>query len=309
MSNRSWMKYAVGEGLTKTISSLVGKSVGVAAGSLVMTSLAGVVVGAIQMIGGFLGFVVGNREGGKSKTSLFPDFHSVSRAIMFGLMASIFGTIWSIYTFTLGADIGIRTLLIMGSIIPGAILDRIFWREKLTGSQILGIVVFLAAAWAMLDFPDLGQLIALPVWVPAVLVLTFTQSINEALTRAASVKLSPWVNNFWVGSTTMVSCLGAILVLVIFSDGAKLDLTSTFILGAVMLGVLVVPMIAWKLLSYAGGGTIAMKKVIMQGTYLITAVIAGVLAYHEPLTAGKIAGTILFFVSVALTQGWKLKAS
>src|SRR3989338_3820294 len=195
MSNRSWMKYAVGEGLTKTVSSLVGKSVGVAAGSLVMTSLAGVVVGAIQMIGGFLGFVVGNREGGKSKTSLFPDFRSVSRAIMFGLMASIFGTIWSIYTFTLGADIGIRTLLIMGSIIPGAILDQIFWKERLNFAQIAGIVVFLIAAWAMLDFPALGMILALPIWVPAVLVITFTQAINEALSRAASAKLNHWVNN------------------------------------------------------------------------------------------------------------------
>lgn len=301
-----WTKFAVGEGLAKTLSSLFGKLIGVTGGSLIMAAVAGTAIGLVQMVSGFLGFVAGNRQGEKVPF-LFPDLRSVSWAIMFGLMASVFGTIWGIYTFTLGADIGIRTLLIMGSIIPGAIMDRIFWREKLTTPQILGVVVFLGAAWAMLDFPALDMILALPVWVPAVLVITFTQAINEALSRAASAKLNHWVNNFWVGLTSIVSCLIAIMLLAIFSGGAKLDLTLPFIFGALMVGIIVVPMIAWKLLSYAGGGTIAMKKIIMQGTYLVTAVIAGIMVYDEPFTVGKMIGTALFFVSVALTQGSKLR--
>ncbi|MEK7208930.1 MAG: hypothetical protein AAB677_01575 [Patescibacteria group bacterium] len=301
-----WTKFAVGEGLTKTANSLVGKFLGVAAGSLAMAAVAGVIIGIIQMISGFAGYALGKRNKANQSGLLFPDKRSVGLAIMFGLMASIFGTIWSIYTFTLGADIGVRTLLIMGSIVPGAVLDRILWRDKLTIAQLLGIAVFLVAAWAMLDFPALSMLVALPIWVPAVLVITFTQAINEALSRAASVKLSPWVNNFWVGATTIITCLIAIPLLVVISGGVNLSLSPLFVFGAIISGFLVVPMIAWKLLSYAGGGTIAMKKVIMQGTYLITAVIAGVLVYHEPLTIGKEVGTVLFFISVTLTQIKKL---
>lgn len=299
------MKFAVGEGLTKTVSSLSAKLIGTTGGSLVMAATAGVIIGAIQLSAGFFGFLAGTKNGDRAK-ALFPDLRSVSWAIMFGLMASIFGTIWSIYTFTLGADIGIRTLLIMGSVIPGAIMDRVFWRERLTPAQISGIVVFLAAAWAMLDFPALGMILALPIWVPAVLVITFTQAINEALSRAASVKLGPWVNNFWVGSTTVITCLIAVVLMTVFSGGVVLSLSPVFISGAMITGFIVVPMIAWKLLSYAGGGTIAMKKIIMQGTYLVTAVIAGILVYREPFTVGKVVGTLLFFVSVALTQGSKL---
>mgnify|MGYP001573418874 CR=1 FL=1 len=300
-----WTKFAVGEGVAKTVSSLSGKLIGTTGGSLAMSALAGTVIGAIQCLSGFMGFLAGQRVGTKL-TALFPDLRSVRWAIMFGLMASIFGTVWSIYTFTLGADIGIRTLLIMGSIIPGAILDRIFWREKMTAPQILGILVFLVAAWAMLDFPSLGTIASLPIWVPAVLVITFTQSINEALSRAASVKLDHWVNNFWVGGTTVLSCLSVILLLAVFSDKLTLNPTPIFVAGAMLTGIIVVPMIAFKLLSYKGGGTIAMKKIIMQGTYLITAVLAGIVVYHEPLTMGKGVGTGLFFVSVALTQGGKI---
>lgn len=305
-----WTKFAVGEGLTKTVSSLFGKLIGVTGGSLPMAALAGVVIGSIQCLSGFAGFLAGrNKTDGKKIAALFPDWRSVRWAILFGLMASIFGTIWGIYTFTLGADIGVRTLLIMGSIIPGAMMDRIFWREKLTASQILGIIVFLAAAWAMLDFPNLVMIAALPIWVPAVLVITFTQAINEALSRAASVKLNHWVNNFWVGGTTVFSCLAAIMVMASVFGGLALNPTPVFVGGALLIGIIVVPMIAFKLLSYKGGGTIAMKKIVMQGTYLVTAVVAGILVYNEPFTVGKVIGTALFFVSVALTQGSKLRAA
>ena len=296
----AWMKFAVGEGLTKTISSLFQKLVGKIMGTLTMGCVASIIIGAIQALSGFLGFV--KRRQKDANETLVPDLKSISWAILFGFMASVFGTIWSIYTFTLGADIGIRTLLISMSIIPGALWDRIFWKEKLKFVQMCGIVVFLTAAWAMLDYPNLALLLALPVWVPAVLVITFTQSINEALSRVSSAKLNIWSNNFWVGLATVFFSLVALIVLSLGSDGATLDLSKIFLLGVMAMGAIVIVMIAFKLLAYIGGGTIALKKLVMQGTYLVTSLFAGILVYNEPFTSGKVIGVILFFVAFLLTD-------
>lgn len=293
----SWMKFAVGEGLTKTVSSLVQKTVGREMGTLVMGAVAGIIIGIIQCASGLASFFKRSK-----KVSLVPEVRSVMWALIFGFMASTFGTIWSIYTFTLGADIGIRTLLIMGSIIPGAIMDRVIWKDEFKAPQILGIFVFLVAVWAMLDFPSAKMVLHLPVWVPAVLVITFTQSINEALSRASSVKMDPWVNNFWVGGSSVFCCITALVAMVLFSGGATLKLTNTFLLGSIVLGGIVIFMIALKMLSYFGGGTIALKKVVMNGVFLVTSATAGIIVYNEPFTAGKVVGAILFFVSFALTD-------
>ena len=298
--DNKWMKFAVGEGLTKTVSSLFQKLVGKIMGTLAMGCIASIIIGAIQALSGFLGFV--KRHQKDMNETLVPDLKSVSWAILFGFMASIFGTIWSIYTFTLGADIGIRTLLISMSIIPGAFWDRIFWKEKMKLTQICGIGVFLVSAWAMLDYPNLALLLALPVWVPAVLVITFTQSINEALSRASSVKLNIWSNNFWVGLATVFFSIAALVILSLGSGGATLDLSKTFLLGVMAMGAIVIVMIAFKLLAYIGGGTIALKKLVMQGTYLITSLTAGILVYNEPFTSGKVIGVLLFFIAFIMTD-------
>lgn len=291
MKKLSWMKFAVGEGLTKTTSSVFGKLIGRIMGTLEMGCVAGIIIGFIQMIFGF---------SGSKKSLLVPNKRSIMWAIVFGFMASIFGTVWGFYTFTLGADIGIRTLLIMGSIIPGALIGRIFWRDSLGLPHISGIMIFLLAAWAMLDFPSLNMLWKLPIWVPAVLVITFTQPINEVLSRKASAELNHWVNNFWVGASTIFFCALALVVLAVFTDGLQLNITGIFVFGSVIIGALVVAMIAFKLLSYATGGTIALKNLVMGGILLITSAIAGIIIYHEPLTFGKVIGIILFFIAFSL---------
>jgi hypothetical protein len=140
------------------------------------------------------------------------------------------------------------------------------------------------------------------VWVPAVLVITFTQSINEALSRASSVKLNIWSNNFWVGLATVFFSIAALVILSLGSGGATLNLSKTFLLGVMAMGAIVIVMIAFKLLAYIGGGTIALKKLVMQGTYLITSLVAGVLVYNEPFTSGKVVGILLFFVAFIMTD-------
>ena len=76
-------------------------------------------------------------------------------------------------------------------------------------------------------------------------------------------------------------------------------LRPSFWRAVIAFGLVVTGGVAFKLLSYKGGGSIAVKKLVMQGTYLITATLFGALFYAEPFTVGKavgIAGFVLAFV-------------
>ena len=70
---------------------------------------------------------------------------------------------------------------------------------------------------------------------------------------------------------------------------------------------LVLVMVSLKWLAYEGGGNVAIKKLIMNGTYLTLAVFAGNIFYNEPLTIGKFLGIFGFIVAFILIdeRAWK----
>lgn len=304
-----WKIWAVLEGVCKAIGTLFAKLVGREMGTLEMGAVAAIMIGAIQAASGLCGVFVKSIGNPEHIRTLVPDRRSVLLAIAFGAFAGLFGTIWSIYTFTLGADIGIRTLLIMCSIIPSAIIGRIFWKDPLGIKQIFGIAIFLVAVWVMFDFPTVDVLLHLPTWALATLVITFTQPIQEVLSRAASVKLDPWVNNFWVGSSTIFFCTLALIVLFALSENFTFEVRSQmFVFGTVVMAFIVVAAISFKLLTYKTGGLFALKNIVMQSTYLFGAIYAGVLVWDEPLTTGKIVGPFIAIIAFLLTdnKAWNL---
>ncbi len=77
-------------------------------------------------------------------------------------------------------------------------------------------------------------------------------------------------------------------------------LAKSFWVGSAAIGGITLAMISFKLLAYQGGGSIALKKLIMQATYLITATILGWITYAEPLTAGKLLGMAGYVVAFTL---------
>lgn len=315
-----WKIWSVSEGFTKVVSTIFSKFVGREMGNLEMGAIAAIIIGAIQAASGLLGTLVKSGRNPDHFRALVPDRRSVLSAIVFGAFAGLFGTIWSFYTFTLGADMGIRTLLVMCSIIPGAIIGRIWWKDPLGVRQVLGILTFLVAVWAMFDFPALTVFLDLPSWALATLVITFTQPCNEAFSRAASAKLDPWVNNFWVGVSTMFFCTLALIVLWGMKEHFAFEIRSgMFVFGTVIIAFIVVAMISFKLMAYKAGGVIALKKVIMQSTYLFGAVYTGVLmstlnvkyewglvGWDEELTTGKIIGPFVAIVAFLImdAEAW-----
>lgn len=304
---KQWQLFAVLEGTSKTVSGVFQDVVGRAMASIEIGCIAAMMIGIVQAVGGFLGFWKRVTSGKTQLSSLIPN-KAVLWAIAFGFMAAIPGTVISLYTFTLGAEFSARTLLISASIVPGAILGRYVWgsiTDPLGIRQWVGMALFLIACWAILEFPtDFG----FQPWVWWTLVITFTQSINEFLSRkAADAKLDPWTNNFWVGVSTVFWTFLALAVWVSIFGTNTYVIGPQLVLGSFVLGIIVTGMIAFKLLSYAGGGTIALKKVIMQGTYLVTFTTVGVVFYGQPFTVGHMLGLVLFLPAFAFMDKdtWK----
>ena len=288
-----WMQWAVAEGMAKSVGRLLHKFIGVASGSLAGALWSTFLVGAIQTASGIL---VAPLLRGRS---LWAGWGRITGGILFGIIASVM-TVLAVVSFTYpGADVGITTFIVATSIIPGAFIDWAFFRHPLKGRQWLGVGVFLVAGYAMLNFPPLDALALLPPWVWLSAGIALLAACNEGITqwqgRGGAERLDPLVNNFWVGLTTLV-CTGLGL-LILGSWGAGRAFGWGFWIGSALAGIVIVSMLSFKLLSYQGGGSIALKKLIMQGTYLTAATILGMLVYREPFTPGKIIGIVGFFIA------------
>jgi len=295
-----WRLWAVAEGLAKTFSAIFQKLVGVTMGTLEMGCIAATIIGFIQMVSGFCGWILTSREDTGRRASWIPDCKSLVLMLFLGFLAGIFGTVLSIYTFTLGADLGVRTLLISSSVVPAAIAAALIWptTDGLDVSQTFGIGVFLAAMWAMLGFPNLTLLAQLEPWVVLTLTLAAVNALGEIIVRMTALKFDVWINNIWIGGSTSVFSLIGLVILLLVRGDAGIDITHAFLVGALAIGMIVAAMTTFRILAYRGGGTIALKKIIMPGVYLVTAMIAGVWLYGEVITMGKLVGVVLWCVAI-----------
>lgn len=303
-----WMKWAVAEGGAKTANRVVSKFVGQAAGTTTGSVFATTLIGLVQMIGGLAGSSARGQP-------LWPGRNLIVASVIFGSFATLM-TILGIVSFTyLDADVGITTFIITLSIIPGALIDWAFFNHPLSARQcFLGIPMFLLSGWAILNFPNLETLLVLPMWVILTLGITISSAINEGISqyqaqsrkrRRAASSMDPLVNNFWVGLTTLT--LGSLIFVILGNWGEVSALSRRFWISTIVIGAIVVGMISFKLIAYKGGGSIALKKVIMQGTYLVTATFLGVLVHGEPLTTGKLVGLFGYFIAFTLMDNeiWK----
>ena len=278
-----WKLYATAQGCLKTLSATLQNFVGKSINTIELGFLSAIVIGTVQMIGGLIGVVGSSRR--QTLRVLFPN-NAVFWAIGFGLTAGIFGTALSIYTYTLGAEFAARTLLFSASIVPGAILGRIFWGAKtdpLGVQQWIGIALFLVACWLTL-------------------VVALSGAIGECFSRKiAEAHISPWTKNFWTGTTTLLANSTIFAVVIMFSTNTMvISQQQVFYIGSIAVGLVVVGMTTFMFLSYAGGGTVALKKLITESLYLITFTMVGVFAYSQPFTIGHVIAFTLFFPAFVL---------
>ena len=261
-------------------------------GGLIGTLWVVLVTGVIQLVGGF--------AGAKSRgAKLLAGWQQVCGSVILGSLLSVNSAL-GVYAFTYpGVDVGIMTFLITLSIVPGSFFDWIFFRHPLNSKQWLGVSIYLMAGWASLNFVNLNSMLNLPVWMWLALTIGLVLAVNEAISQAIQ-KADPFVNNFWVGLTTII----LFSFFLTFSGGWKLihDFSDKWRVGSLATGLVIFGMIYFKIMSYKGGATIALKKMVMQGTRLVSAILLGAMIYGEPITSGKIIAILLFFVAFALTD-------
>jgi drug/metabolite transporter (DMT)-like permease len=286
---KNWRLFAVLEGLSRTVGNSLQKYIGLVSSAELACVLAGI-IGLTQVGAGFWGSTL---------KRLLSDRRGIAYSVALGFLATTVGTVLSVYTYMVGADLGARTLLVNASIIPAALMGTFFWRDPLGPRQWLGIGVFLVATWAMLGFPGT---FSLEVWVWLSLIIALSQAVSEVLSRFAASTMNPWTHNFWVGASSIFFALVSFIIVSAASGtfGALPVLSAGFVVGSIALSTNVVLMISLRLWTYQGGGTIAVKKVLMPGTFMATAIFAGALFFGEPLYLGKFFGIAIWLVAVAL---------
>lgn len=301
MNQQPWLPWAILEGSTKTSSALLQKAAGLAMRDGILATFFTLVIGVVQTASGFIGAL--HAIGKDGVQTLIPNRTAILWPLAFGFFSSLSTISGPLAFMDPNADLTGRTLLVLCSIIPGAIIGQVFFNEKLDGWQYMGIFVFLLAAWAILGFPVWKTTGAIPTWLLITLIPMFGNAINEGLAKAASNKLSIWANNFWIGlSTVFWSLVFMVIWLLVRDDPTNLEVSHVFVTTTLGVGVIVVSMVSFKLLAYRDDAWIALKKIVMNGSYLALAAVAGALFFEEAITWEKFLGIALFLVALVLSD-------
>ena len=283
------MKWTLFEAITKTVSKIFQKVIGIISHTFSHVLLATVIVGLVQVIGGFT-------MAKMKKQKIITDIGSIAGACWFGFNACLC-TIIPFYVFVLGGDIGINTFIITLSIIPGALIDIIFFKHKLEPKQWFGIFIAVFAGYFVLGTPSLSEFMSMPLWIWLSFVIMIIVAINQGITQKIK-KIDPFVKNFWGGLTTLIVSFLALTVC------GSLDLLINFTpqiqklwLASIVVGLVVIAMWSFNLMSYKDGAHIAIKKLVMNGSYLTMAMVCGIVIFGEPMNFAKLSGVLLYFVA------------
>ena len=283
-----WKKWAFLEGVTRTLSRTLQKVVGSVSNNWENTLLASGIIGLVQV----LSAVIITR---KMKEKLLCNPAGIIGCLMFGFFALV-STVLGFVTFLYEGDITISTFIIALSIIPGMIIDIIFFKHKSSRREWIGIFVAVISGWAVLDFPNLAKMFEMPIWVGLSFITMILVAINQGITQ--SIKdVSPMFKNFWGGMVALI--LSPIVMIVIGKGGFLLSFPGNKILWftSAMIGIIVIAIWSFNLLSFKGGASIALKKLVVSSTYFISTTILGSIVFNEAMTAGKITAIPLFIIS------------
>lgn len=296
-----WVKWAFLQGASGSASRLMQKVIGKVSENLPHTVYSTLIIGVIQALGGLL--IARAR-----KTPLGLRGRLLAGSVCFGILAVV-NTVLSFMTFVprngVVADVGVATLIVTLSIVPGAFIDILIFRRHLNVVQWLGVVLSIIAGWAVLNAPSLEQVKHLPLWVWIALANAFFVAVNQGLSQWIW-DIDPWLKNLWVGVTTIVVSAVAFLLLSSPGEIAGYRLVVKLSATSVLIGLAVIALIACNVMAFRNKAQITEKKVVFNGSWLILTMLGGVAFFGEALTGWKIAGIALFLVGYWLTQIKKL---
>jgi len=209
-------------------------------------------------------------------------------------------TVLHIYSYEVGADQGIATLIVLCAIVPGAIIDDVFFGDRLSKRRISGILLFLLGAYCALGLPGLWSSATLSDWVYFKVIVAVLLAINEGVRRKLAKMpeyrgAKDYRPHIWVGGLSL-----AMLSVAIVSTGAFQQVTNfsgLFWLGSGLMGVAVTISTVLSLVVYQGKGSVTARKFLTSTTTLVLAIVSGALFYGEPLNIAKFVGLSLFIVA------------
>jgi len=187
MMGEKWMKWTILEATMKTSSKIVQKTIGVVSSTFGQVAFATFVVGLVQTIAGYV-------MAKKYNKKIFTDKGSIAGSIWFGLNAMTM-TVLCFAVFLYNGDMGVNTFIITLSIIPGALIDTLFFGHKLNRKEWAGIGIATLAGYSILGWPSLHQAMDLPSWVWLSFIVMMLGAINQGITQKIK-KIDPFVKNF-----------------------------------------------------------------------------------------------------------------
>lgn len=281
-----WAKFAVLDGAARAGSTVFQKLAGTSLASIDGILISNWIIELIRFVFGIIGVRVQGIGVGLSRRQ---------RRLLLSIAAvATIMTILHLYSYEIGADQGVATFILLLSIIPGAAIDRIFFKTPILRTQILGIIVFLVAGWCFLDFPGTQELLGLPWWVRTKAIVALLLAINEgqrrilASTMEGEKTIAPTQMAFWVGFLSLLML--SVTLVVTGWWHSVVDLSHQAVVASLGMGTMVVLSTIGGILSYTLGGNITVKKFLANSTSLILAIIFGVVVHSESLTIGKIIG-------------------
>ncbi len=303
-----WRVYAMFEGFCKIASAVCQKFIGDRMHTFGLGTAISTIVGAVQFVGSAL-LVLATVPKGKRKEALVPNPTGLAYLIGAGTGIAIFGTLLSIYTFALEAELGPRTLIVNSVMVWSAIAGRLIWRDPLGMRQVGGIVLYCGAAWGMIDFMPLDLFLTLPWWFFVSLAVALGNAFNYVCLRKAKDHGvgEPFVQNFWIGLMTALTCGALFLVFLAAGEESVRGMTAEVAELSVLLGVIAIGVIAFIALANVGGASTGLQNAIMQAVYLIGMWLIGMVWFNDPYTDERLMGALLFFPAVYLMAGAKKK--
>lgn len=286
-----WMKWAVLEALMKVFATTLHKVTGIISASIGHLLFATAVAGFVQAV---VGFVLARTN----KKFFAADAVGIAGSLLFGFFAVVSGVlVMSAYLY--GGEVGVVVFITTLSIVPGALIDRVFFGYALNTRQWLGIAIAILAGYSILGWPSLHEAFRLPLWVWLALGTMLSLAINQGITQHIK-EIDPFVKNFWGGLTRFI--LAAVAIFIFYPPGASIQYLSMqkLIVVSAAVGIIGVGMWSFNLLSYKTGASIALKKLVMNGSYLALSLFAGMAFFGEALTVSKVLGVILFVAAFVL---------
>jgi hypothetical protein len=287
----SWHRDAFYEGFTKTTVKIFQNLFGRVANNWAHCWFASLIMGITQVVSGLV-------TAKRYNTTIFVEKTIIIWSCIWGASALISSMGSFVAFLDLKADMVVNTFIVTLSLVPGALLGKLFFNEPFTRRTAFGMIVGIFSGWFVLGCPSVSKILSFPIWVWGSLVTMFFNAINNCIDKKITLlnkieekklnrerKLNH-VKNAWGGLTTAILCL--LIIFIIGRGNMFLDFSRQMgwiWFGSIVIGILVYLMASFSLFAYTDNTTVPLKKLAMNCAWLSTVAIADQILYflsHSP---------------------------